>query len=174
MKKLLTLLSIAVCCITFLSACGSKDGKSPSGSASAELKEGQSLQAIIDRIDTEVGISMPSDVDDNVLTDICYIPMDAVEDYAGKITFVNVSSDNVIAVKAKEGQIDTVKAGLTKRLEDVQESFEQYLPEQYEKAKKGQILIKGNYAFFLIIGESSETMDQDMEKAISIINEAFQ
>ena len=100
--------------------------------------------------------------------------MDAVEDYAGKITFVNVSSDNVIAVKAKEGQIDTVKAGLTKRLEDVQESFEQYLPEQYEKAKKGQILIKGNYAFFLIIGESSETMDQDMEKAISIINEAFQ
>ena len=173
MKKLLTILSIAVCCITFLSACGSKDGKSPSGSASAELKEGQSLQAIIDRIDTEVGISMPSDVDDNVLTDICYIPMDA-EDYAGKITFVNVSSDNVIAVKAKEGQIDTVKAGLTKRLEDVQESFEQYLPEQYEKAKKGQILIKGNYAFFLIIGESSETMDQDMEKAISIINEAFQ
>ena len=63
---------------------------------------------------------------------------------------------------------------MTKRLEDVQESFEQYLPEQYEKAKKGQILIKGNYAFFLIIGESSETMDQDMEKAISIINEAFQ
>ena len=62
MKKLLTILSIAVCCITFLSACGSKDGKSPSGAASAELKEGQSLQAIIDRIDTEVGISMPSDM----------------------------------------------------------------------------------------------------------------
>lgn len=174
MKKLLTILSVAVCCIAFFSACGSKDSTAPSGSGSAELKEGQSLQAIIDRIDTEVGIAMPSDVDDNVLTDICYVPMDAVEDYAGKITFVNVSSDNVVAVKAKEGQVDTVKAGLSKRLEDVQKSFEQYLPEQYEKAKKGQVLVKGNYVFFLILGESVETMDQDMEKAVSIINEAFQ
>ncbi len=124
MKKLLAILSVAVCCITLLTACGSKDSKTPSESASAELKEGQSLQAIIDRIDTEIGIAMPSDVDDNVLADICYIPVDAVEDYAGKITFVNVSSDNVVAVKAKEGQIDTVKAGLTKRLEDVQKTFE--------------------------------------------------
>ena len=172
MKKLLTILSVAVCCIILLSACGSKDGKTPSGSASPELKEGQSLQAIVDRIDTEIGIAMPSD--DSVLTDICYIPMDAVEAYAGKITFVNVSSDNVVAVKAKEGQIETVKAGLTKRLEDVQKSFEEYLPEQYEKAKKGQVLVKGNYAFFLILGESFDTMDQDMEKAVSIINEAFQ
>lgn len=172
MKKWMTLLAAAICCGALLTGCGSKGGDS-SGAASPEMKDGQTVQTVVDQIAAEIGVAMPSDVDENFLKDICYIsPEDTVE-YAGKIAIVNTSSDNVIAVRAAQGKVDAVKDGLQKRLEDVRKSFEMYLPEQYEKAQKGQVIVKGDYAFLLILGESGESADADMEKAVGIINNAF-
>ena len=78
-------------------------------------------------------------------------------------------SDNVVAVKAKPESRQKVLDGLNKRLADVQASFEQYLPDQYEKSQRGLVIEKGDYLFLLIVGETSE----DQEKAQEIITEAF-
>lgn len=172
MKKWMALLAAAICCGALLTGCGSKDGNA-SDVAASEMKEGQTVQTVVDQIAAEVGVAMPADVDENFLKDICYIPTEDIQAYAGKIAIVNTSADNVIAVQAVEGKVDAVKDGLQKRLEDVQKSFEQYLPEQYEKAQKGKVIVKGNYAFLLILGESGESADTDMEKAVSIIDNAF-
>lgn len=174
MKKLMTIFTAAICCLALFAGCGAaKDEAGSSPAAGPEMKEGQTVQTVVDQIATEVGVAMPSDVDDNFLRDMCYIAPEDTDAYAGKIAIVNTSADNVIAVQAKEGKIDAVKEGLEKRLGDVQKSFEQYLPEQYEKAKKGRVIVRGNYVFLLVLGETAESADDDMGKAEEIINRAF-
>lgn len=169
MKKLISLLATAVLCTGLLAGCGSKDA----AGASMEMKEGQSVKTVVDQIAEEIGLTMVAPIDEEMLKQISYIDPSDVEAYYGQITMANVSADNVIAIKAAPDKKDAVVEGLNKRLEDVQNSFAQYLPEQYEKAMKGRVVEKGNYVFLLILGQESSTFDQDMEKAVGIIDAAF-
>lgn len=171
MKKCLLLVMAMVCAAAVFAGCAKKDAaSSPSG---PQMKDGQSVQTVVDRINTEIGIAMAADIEDSILKDVFYIDPVDVQAYAGKFAMVNTSADNVVAVQANPGGADAVKEALEKRLTDVQKSFEMYLPEQYAKSQKGQVIVKGDYVFLLILGESDETFDRDMEKAVSIINDAF-
>lgn len=168
MKKIISAFSVILCCMMLVTGCS---GKETAGGV--KMKDGQTVQTVTDQIINEVGIAMGMQLDDTVLKDMFYIDGADVEAYAGEMSLSMTSADNIVAVQAKEGKIDTVKQALEKRLADVRQSFEQYLPEQSEKAQKGQVVVKGNYAFLLILGEDSTTYDDDMKKANDIINEAF-
>ena len=169
MKKLIGLLAAAVLCTGLLSGCGSKDA----AGASMEMKEGQSVQTVVDQIAEDVGIAMAAPIDDEMLKQLFYIDPSDAQAYYGQISMANVSADNVVAIQAAPDKKDAVVEGLNKRLEDVQNSFAQYLPEQYEKAMKGRVVEKGNYVFLLILGQESSTFDQDMGKAVGILDAAF-
>lgn len=39
-------------------------------------------------------------------------------------------------------------------------NFENYLPEQYEKAKNGQVVQKGNFAVLIMLGDTQEDLEQ--------------
>jgi hypothetical protein len=160
MKKLISMLLAAAILMSAV-ACGSKEPAAPT------LKEGVTLQSMVDSISEEYEFSMPGAVDDSMLTDFLGIDTADVEEYAGYITMVMVSADNLIAVKAKEGKLDTVKAALEDRLEFVNQSFQQYLPEQYAKAQAGKVFTVGDYAFLVIMGR----MDKDPAAEVAEIEE---
>ena len=84
----------------------------------------------------------------------------------GKTTMVNVSSDVVLAVKAKAGQVDAVKAALEARRDAVAASFEMYLADQFDKANAGRIITKGDYALLVIGGDTQEVVEYDSEDAM--------
>ena len=169
MKKLIKVMGI-LCLSAVLYACGSS-AQTPS--ATMEMKSGESVHSVVTRINDEIGIAMPADVDDTALKEVFYVNPADVEAYAGKFAMVMTSSDNVVAVKAKEGKAEDVASALERRLEDVKNSFEQYLPEQFAKAEKGAVIRKGDYVFLLIVGQLDDTIDQDYDKAKKIIDEAF-
>ena len=159
----------AVCCLGILAGCSQQE----EAAGGETMKEGQSVQTVVDQIAEEIGIQMPADVDDTILKDMFYLDAGDVEAYAGKMAMTMTSADNVLAVQAKPGQADAAQEALEQRLADVQNAFAQYLPDQSEKAQKGQVVRRGDYVFLLILGESSETYDSDMERAIQIVDEAF-
>ena len=170
MKKMITMISAVLCCALLATGCSSKNAASGGG---VKMKEGQTVQTVTDQIIDAVGITMGAPLDDMLLKDLYYVDPADVESYAGQMSMANVSADVIVGVQAKDGKIDAVKESLEKRLTDVRKSFEQYLPEQYEKAQKGQVIVKGNYAFLLVLGESTETYDADMKKATELIDAAF-
>lgn len=91
------------------------------------------------------------------------------------MSLANVSADNLVIVKAQSGKAAEVAEGLNKRLEDVRASFQQYLPEQYDKAKAGKVITKGDYVFLVILGsENSENFTEDMVSIESLIDGFFQ
>ena len=101
------------------------------------------------------------------MTDLLEMDLENVEEYAGQIAMTMTSADNLIAVKAKDGKVDEVKETLEKRLDYVRQSFEQYLPDQKEKAGAGKVFTIGDYVFLVIMGR----MDEDPVKEVSAIEE---
>jgi len=68
-----------------------------------------------------------------------------------KQAMMNVKATELVVVKLKSSKhYDAVKEGLTKRAEDIIETFSTYLPDQYEDAKNYQIVRNGNYVLFSI------------------------
>ena len=164
MKKLVSLLLAAMLLLS-AAACGEKEPAAPA------LKEGVTLQSIVDSISEEYEFSMPGALDETMLTDLLGINTDDVEDYAGNITMVMVSADNLIAVKAKEGKIEDVKAALEKRKEA--RIAEQYLPDMISKAEAGKVVTKGDYAALLIVGDTTKDISEEIDKAEEIFLSFF-
>lgn len=156
---------------------GSSTGIGESGDtttgAGMILAEGTKLDDIVMKLGEELGITMPEKVDDTTLVDIMGLNKDDVEEYYGEYAVVNTSADNIIAVKAKEGKADTVKKALEERKNAVVKNFEQYLPEQLDKAKAGKVIQRGNYVFLVIAGNSEKGMDNEIKRAEEIIDSYF-
>lgn len=158
--------------LTFTTICLLACGRA-SDSSTAELKEGITLEDIVEEIDDQIGIQMPGDIDDQILVDLYYMDMTNVETYAGQASLTMTSCDTVVGVKAVPGKLDAVVASLEKRQQDLINSFERYLPEQYQKAQAGSVITRGDYAFLIIIGTSQDTIGTDMQKAEDIIDSYF-
>ncbi|MEM1483997.1 DUF4358 domain-containing protein [Oscillospiraceae bacterium PP1C4] len=172
MRKTIALFMTFMLSLGMLAGCGSK-AEAPSVN-SVTMENGKTVQSVVDQISEDVGMQMPADIDDSVLKDIFYIdPSTDIEEYYGKMAMTITSADNIVAVKAKPDKKQVVVDGLNKRLEDVRASFAQYLPDQSEKAKKGQVIEKGDYVFLLILGQDVENFEDDMAKAVKYIDEAF-
>ena len=142
-------------------------GCSQSGSESVQLKDGETLESVVTSITEELTMPMPAQVDDTILKDVFYVDPEDTNSYFGQFAMVNVSSANVIVVEAKgQDQVASIQESLEKRKDDVCNSFEMYLPDQYEIAQNGKIVTKGNYVALLII--------ENVDRAEEIFNEAFQ
>lgn len=149
LKRILTAL-LAAAMLLSVTACGKKAPAGPS------LKEGVTLQSLVDDIKEEFGVAMPAEVDEDILRDLLGIDPGDVEEYAGYITMVMISADNLIAVKAKADKVETVQKAFTARKEMEIQSFEQYLPTELEKAKDGRILTIGDYVFLVLLGSTED------------------
>lgn len=160
MKRIFAALLAAALLLT-AAACGQKTPAAPT------LKEGVTLQNVVDGIGEEIGITMPAEVDESILKDLIGIDPADVEEYAGYVTMVMVSADNLIAVKAKEGKVETVQNALATRQEMVIKSFEQYLPSELDKSKAGKVITIGDYVFLVILGR----MEEDPASEVTLIEE---
>ena len=133
-----------------------------------QLREGESLTSLINGIQScfsDYEIPFHTTVDDETLQELFYIDPEDVEVYAGFYSRAITSSDNLLAVKAKEGKVENVVSGMQQRQEDIKRNFEEYLPDQYEKACTGQIVTNGDFAVFILLGDFQSDWETQYQKA---------
>lgn len=160
--------ALAAALLLVMTACGgSKEPPVPT------LKEGVTLQQVIDQVNESYPVAMSAAVDETVLTDLLGISADDVEEYAGYITMVMVSSDNLIGIKAKPDKVETVQKALESQRDAVIQTFEQYLPAQLDKAKAGKVVTIGNYVFLLIVGNTDKDLSAEIAGAEELIRGNF-
>lgn len=148
-------------------------GGGGNGSSAPALKDGVTLAGVLQEIEDEYGVTMPSPVDDQLLEELMGVKLSDVEEYAGSISLVNVSADHIVGVKAQPGKIDEVQTALEARLDAVRKEFERYLPEQYDKAMAGKVITIGDYAFLVITGRLNEDPVSEMAAIESKIQSKF-
>ena len=149
LKKTICCLMAAMLLLTS-AACGSKAPAAPT------LKEGVTLQSIVDTLAEKYGFTMPAELDDSILKDFLGIDPEDVEEYTGYITMVNISTDNLIAIKAKEGKVEMVQKKLEERQDAQAKEFEQYLQDQYQKVTAGKVIVIGDYVFLATLCRMDE------------------
>ncbi len=108
-------------------------------------------QEVVDAILAVMPVQGPITLDDQYLTFLGF-DLASIEEYAGAISGMNLSADDVIVIRAVDGKVDEIVEHLVKRRTDRAESFENYLMNQYEKALAGKIFVKGNDVILTIVG----------------------
>lgn len=166
MKRMITFILAAVMLLSVV-ACGKKESAAP------VLKEDVTLQGLMDSLSEDYGFAMPAPLDEMILSDLLGIDPGDVEEYAGYITMVNVSCDNLIAIKAKEGKAEEIQKKLEERKNFEVSSFQQYLQDQYDKAQAGKVFAVGDYVFLVMIAKDPENAADDVAAAEEVIRNSF-
>lgn len=138
------------------------------------MAAGSRLQDVIMQLGEELGITMPEKLDESSLKEVFGVDPADIEEYYGEYSAVNTSADHIIGLKVKDGKVDAVRQALEARKEEIVKNFEEYLPDQYEKAQAGQIIQKGNYLFLVIAGDSEKGYDSEMDRARKIVSGYFE
>ncbi len=160
MKKIVTLALAACLAVAALAGCGSS---SPA----------YNINDIMTAIEEVAPVTIPGDMDDEFLTGMYGIDMADVEEYVGKYSNVNISSDEILIIKAAKGKVDTIKAACEARRDAKASGCEMYLPSEFEKANAGRIVVKGDYVIFVIAGDSMAIEDNGIESVYAPIDEAI-
>lgn len=170
MKKSIALMLIL--CLLAVAAVGCGN------SASSTSNKAYNMTDIISKIEETAPVAMAGDVDDTYVQSVLGLSTDDYEEYAGKYSMANVNVDTLLIVKAKPGKTDTVKAALEKQRDNLAAMNEMYLQDQYEKAKNGLVIVKGDYVALVIVGDNDRFINGEAEavyKELSaVVDEAFQ
>lgn len=156
MKKILSTILATLMVGTLLVGCSEKK------ETEISLKDGTTLEQVVQKISDDNMMAMPAKADDQIAKDLFHLNLEDVEEYSIEFSQVMVSADNVALVKAKEGKVDAVKESLEKRLADMVNQFAQYLPDQKLKTENGKVIVKGDYVLLLIVEDvaaSEETFN---------------
>ena len=166
MKKVLSIIMALALSVSLFTACGGKETE-----ASYDVNE------IVTKINEAVPVAMAGDLTEEELTMMVGINAEDMASWAGKYSMANVSADRLIVIEAAEGKVDVVKTALEAYRDNVAAQFELYLAPQYEKAKAGRIVVKGNVAVLVIAGDDAVAESSGVEEAYkpvdTAIDEAF-
>ncbi len=163
-------LLLAFTMITFsmlLSGCGDTPSR-------AALKENITLGDIVTELRQEFSPPSPGQIGDSYLKGLYGVNPKDVDAYAGFISLDDTSPDQVLAIKAGEGKASSIKNALEDRLTFVQSEFEAGSPTQHKKAMAGQVVVKGDFLFLIILGREAMDADEEMARAEELILRNFQ
>ena len=163
MKKVLSIIMALALSVSLFTACGGNETE-----ASYDVNE------IVTKINEAVPVAMAGDLTEEELTMMVGINAEDMASWAGKYSMANVSADRLIVIEAAEGKVDVVKTALEAYRDNVAAQFELYLAPQYEKAKAGRIVVKGNYAVLAIAGDNQTIVDKGVEEAYKAVDAAIE
>lgn len=153
-------LAAMIMALLLLAGCG---GAAPEAAADPNLEE------LVETLSQQYDLTMPSPVDDQFLQEVFGIRPEDVLQYAGRLSMSAASADSILAVEPAEGKTEEVRSALEDRLAFVRESFRQFQPESYEKARAGVVCQEGNSLFLLILGREGNDPAQEVEAAMETL-----
>lgn len=168
MKKLA--IATMACGVLFTTACSNKTEEAPKVEQTVEEKTvsieeiGTSIKEAVIKFFNDPEFQLVEgrvpgwdelDVQDELALGM--YPMFADLDIEGTlyVPMMNVKSDLVAVVKAKDGNVDAVKTAFEQLKADQEATWSTYLPDQYEKVKANKIIVEGDYVLYVTFDDTS-------------------
>lgn len=146
------MLALTIVLSVVLSACSSGNNNEAAVEPNLTAKE------MVDQMLTKVEQPSFMEVEENMVEQLYHLNPAVLEDYSIRMPMMNVKSNELAILKVKDAKdIPTIETAVKERAADIQKSFEQYLPDQYENAQNYKLVTKGNYLLFVI----ADPADQD-------------
>ncbi|WP_426350795.1 DUF4358 domain-containing protein [Alloiococcus sp. CFN-8] len=157
MKKIVSLLCAGVLALGIFTGCTSGKDKDAS-------YESGKLQEILAAVKEEFGdMYYPAVSYEAEHIDTMYgIKEDSYEEAFAEVPMININIDTFIGVEAKEGKVEEVRAALDAYRDKIINTDVQY-PGNLLKAKASKVYTRGNYVFFICIGQVPQDMMESTE-----------
>lgn len=127
--------------------------------APAATEKNIPVSDIVAAVKTEDQFAMSFEIDEAYITQMTGLDFSMLEEYDISEP-PNVSATILYIAKVKDAKdLPAVKTAFEKRLSLIQQSFEQYLPDQYDLAKKGQVVTEGNYIMLAIAQDTDQAVE---------------
>ncbi len=167
-KRIFAAALSAVLCFA-LAACGSQPAASSSGPkdyaaaiTAARNDEDNEYQTILAKSTlTEEEASMAQ-----MTLEVLGLTEDQLDDYAISLSLINVRAYAVAVLKPAEGQADAVKEGVEQFVKAQQQSFQNYLQDQYEVAKAAKVEQLPSGEIVLVMCEDAADVYGKLETAL--------
>ena len=117
MKKLVAIMMILVASTTAFEGCGSEKPKTEAGSGETAAVEKAPLEDLLNQMVEAGAVRMPMPADETLAQENYKIDLATVEEYAIAQTGISPGPGLIVMAKAKEGQVDQVKANMEALLE---------------------------------------------------------
>ncbi|WP_054954647.1 DUF4358 domain-containing protein [Paenibacillus dakarensis] len=155
MKKQPFTLMLAILLMLAISAC--------SGDKAEPVEATVPVKEMVDKMLTDIQQPKLMELDDETVKQQYHLDPALLEEYSVRIPLMNVKSNEISVLKVKDAKdLPAVEEAVKQRAADVQKSFEQYLPDQYENAKNYKLVTKGNYVLF-VISEEADALVKSFE-----------
>ena len=157
MKKLISLTLCAILSVSMFAGC--EKAKDTVDDAVDDVSI--AVKDIWGSIEEAIGadnLSQGVELSDQELLDMYGIKAEDLEEYYVRTPAMNVHAEEFFVAKVKEGKMEDVKAGIEKRKADLDTTWKQYLPEQYEYVKNAQVVEKGNYIMFVVSANADQAV----------------
>lgn len=197
MKKMLSILCVAGLALTLLAGCGNSSSSSSAASsedtsavsseaagseaasseaassedtAAAQEADTEKLSAIVSEIEAvnEVPNSIP--LEEFALENDLGLTMDNILGWAGDVTNNQADCALVLAVQAKSGMADAVKAELEAYKEAISSNLYAEFADKVAKAQDSRIVVSGDYVVMVIAGVDGpdySEIDSAIESALA-------
>lgn len=197
MKKMLSILCVAGLALTLLAGCGNSSSSSSAASsedtsavsseaagseaasseaassedtAAAQEADTEKLSAIVSAIEAvnEVPNSIP--LEEFALENDLGLTMDNILGWAGDVTNNQADCALVLAVQAKSGMADAVKAELEAYKEAISSNLYAEFADKVAKAQDSRIVVSGDYVVMVIAGVDGpdySEIDSAIESALA-------
>lgn len=117
------------------------------------------VATIVDQINETYPLAGADVLTEDLYESVYQLTADMVQEAKIIVPLMNVKSNELAGVLAKPGQVDAVKEALAARQQAVCQTFQQYLPDQYEIAQKGEIVVRGNYVFLVMLEDNAGAIE---------------
>lgn len=151
--------------MTVTCACASCGGDKNSDSE----KGGDKAQTATETIDvTEVADKLKSDIsyedsliefDSDKIEKIIGVSPDAYKSAKVYVSSTGATPEEIACFEANDGMADAIEANLTIRLANQKSTFTDYKPEQAPKLDDAVLVVKGDYVFFSVSGDSAKAKE---------------
>ena len=151
MKKSIIALILAFTFALGLASCASSgDHDTNTTEPSTEPKNYPAVATFFEDTTADYEMPMMMDLDDDLLQDMYGIDPALLDEYVAKIPGMNVHATEFFVAKVKDGNMDAVKNGIESRLNALDQTWSQYLPDQYELVQNAKTVEEGNYILFVV------------------------
>ena len=162
MKKIITLVLALMMCL--LAACGGNTNETNASETTADeagYKNDVAVSDIRDAVAAVYGENYLATMAlDAEMLEMSYgITADMYEEFVAEVPMMSAHVDTLIVVKAKEGQIENVKAALEAyRKDQVENGF--HYPMNVPKVEASEVVVYGDYVVYIMLG-TTENMEAD-------------
>lgn len=135
---------------------GSKD--SDSNSLTAE--------EVLEKITKNIDEPNQMDIDSDFFTDNYGIDKSILKSYVVRVPMGNEYANECAVFEVKDKKdIEEVEEGIEKRSKILEDTWKNYIPEQYDLIKSGKIVTEGKYVLF-VISENADKIEDNFEEIL--------